>query len=85
MYEYIYATAGTIILAVMGYFGIYGKFVKILSKAKKIISALGKIVIDINNAAEDHVLDETEVKQIIHDSGLFVDDIKDLVKDWKSW
>ena len=85
MYEYIYATVGTLILAIIGYFGIYGKFIQITRKAGKVISALGKIVIDISNAAEDHVLDETEVKQIIHDSGLFVDDIRDLSKNWKLW
>ena len=79
MNEVIISVAGTAILAALAAFGLLAKVRKILFNLERTLKSFAKIVYDINEAAEDHVLDENEVKQILNDYGVTKDDVKELI------
>jgi len=79
MEEYIISIIGTAAFGILAAFGLLSKLRKILLKVEATLKSFAKIIYDINEAAEDHVLDETEVKQILKDYGVTIDGIKDLI------
>ena len=79
MNEVIISVAGTAIFAALVAFGLLAKVRKILFNLERTLKSFAELVRDINEAAEDHVLDESEVKQILNDYGMTKDDIKELI------
>lgn len=79
MEEYIISIIGTAAFGILAAFGLLSRLRKILLKVEATLKSFAKIIYDINEAAEDHILDETEVKQILKDYDVTIDDIKDLI------
>jgi len=79
MDEIIISVAGTAVFVALAAFGLLVKFRKILFSLERTLKSFAKIVYDINEAAEDHVLDENEVTQILNDYGVTKDDVKELI------
>jgi len=79
MNEVIISIAGTAIFAALVAFGLLAKLRKILFSLERTLKSLAKVIYDINEAAEDHILDENEVKQILNDYGVTKDDVKELI------